>query len=519
MRPAEIVQLVLALLIPSYLTVHALGTGWLHRCCGLEDSYHYYLNLVWPGGARSQTILTLTVWLHAMIGLHHWLRLRPGYRPLQPWLLVAATLLPVLALAGFVSAGREVTGLRTSDPNALAALAATEQWADDALRTAMVFGPEAWIVRGFFALVMIILLLRTIRWLWLRRREVQLAYPGGRRVSVPRGLTILEASRLAGVPHASVCGGRGRCSTCRVRVGQGAERLPPPSATEQRVLARIGAPPDVRLACQTRLAGNLALTPLMPATAGPAEVVSLLPQALGGEREIAVLFCDLRGFTSLSEGRLPYDTVFILNRYFKAMGEVVVSCGGRVDKFIGDGIMALFGVEGDAAAAARSALAATRGMVEALDTLNQDLAIELDAPLRMGIGLHLGPVILGEMGHGPATSLTAIGDTVNIASRLETLTKDLACLAAISAQLVERAGVSLPGAEAREVDLRGRTGRQLVWLVTDATELPTLPGIRRPRPWLGRLGPYLSPRFLGLTERAVRRANSGTVDKERPSPP
>ena len=227
-------------------------------------------------------------------------------------------------------------------------------------------------------LVLAILALRSLRWLWLRRRNVRLDYPGGRQVSVPRGLTILEASRVAGVPHAAVCGGRGRCSTCRVRVGEGAQRLPPPDIEERRVLARIGAPADVRLACQARLTGDLALTPLMPATVGPAEAMSPLPQALGVEREIAVLFCDLRGFTSLSEGRLPYDTVFILNRYFKAMGEVIEGAGGRVDKFIGDGIMALFGLDCDAAAGSRAALAAARGMAQALELLNCDLAVELD---------------------------------------------------------------------------------------------------------------------------------------------
>ena len=271
MRPAEAVQLALALLIPSYLTAHVLGTGWLHRCCGVDDSYHYFLSVAWPGGARSQTILTIAVWLHGTIGLHYWLRLRPGYAPFRAWLLVLATLLPVLALAGFISAGREVARLRASDPQAFIDLAAAQHWPGDDLRQAWAHAPEGWIVRGFVMLVLAILVLRSLRWLWLRRRNVRLDYPGGRRVSVPRGLTILEASRVAGMPHAAVCGGRGRCSTCRVRVGQGAERLAPPDLAERRVLARIGAPADVRLACQARLTADLALTPLMPATAGPAD--------------------------------------------------------------------------------------------------------------------------------------------------------------------------------------------------------------------------------------------------------
>ncbi len=243
-----------------------------------------------------------------------------------------------------------------------------------------------------------------------------------------------------------------------------------------------------------------------------------MPRSLGVEREIAVLFCDLRGFTSLSEGRLPYDTVFILNRYFKAMGEAIEGAGGRVDKFIGDGIMALFGLESDAAAASRAALEAARGMAQALDLLNRDLAVELEEPLRMGIGLHLGPVILGEMGHGPAASLTAIGDTVNVASRLEALTKEFACMVVVSAQLVERAGVHLVGGRRRELDLRGRTGRLAVWLMVDGAGLPSSAGAGRPRPWWRNLLPNRPMHFLGLTERAVRGANSRSAEKEHSSP-
>ena len=86
----------------------------------------------------------------------------------------------------------------------------------------------------------------------------------------------------------------------------------------------------------------------------------------GSEREIAILFADIRGFTALAEGRLPYDVVFVLNRYFSAMGRAIESAGGRVDKFIGDGVMALFGIESGPQAGCRAALAAARLMSERL---------------------------------------------------------------------------------------------------------------------------------------------------------
>lgn len=491
LRPIEIVQLGLGLLIPVYLTVHVLGTGWLHRCCGVNDSYGYLLGQIWPDRARNYMTLVLLVWGHGVIGVHQWLRLRPGYRRVQPWLLVAATLLPVLAIGGFVNAGRELAGLKLIDPAAWIELAQPQAWAlDPAFRERLVSGPEHWIVRGFFALVGLVLAARGLRSLWRRRRHVQLLYPGGRAVSVPRGLSVLEASLLHGIPHAAVCGGRGRCSTCRIRVGRGGEHLPAPSAGERQVLARIGAPSDVRLACQIRPTAPLTVTPLMPAGAGSREVLAPMDPGQGMERVVAVLFADLRGFTRLSEGRLPYDTVFILNRYFAAMGGAIERAGGRVDKFIGDGVMALFGVDDPPELAARAALVAARGMAEALELLNAELRVELAEPLRMGIGLHLGHAILGEMGHGHARALTAIGDTVNVASRLELLTKELGCQLVVSQALERMAGAELDRWPWQEVDLRGRTGRIAVRLVEQAATLPLAPPRRpRRRPWR---------RFLGL---------------------
>ena len=119
----------------------------------------------------------------------------------------------------------------------------------------------------------------------------------------------------------------------------------------------------MRLACQIRPSGDLTVTPLMPADAGLRAVMSAMDPRSGVEREVAVLFADLRGFTRFSEGRLPYDTVFVLNRYFATMGSAIENAGGRVDKFIGDGIMALFGLERGPERAARTALAAAMNAV------------------------------------------------------------------------------------------------------------------------------------------------------------
>jgi adenylate cyclase len=334
---------------------------------------------------------------------------------------------------------------------------------------------------------------------WARYgRRVRLRYPDGVTVSIEPGMSVLEASRAAGVPHAAVCGGRGRCSTCRVRLGDGAERLPPPAPDEARVLARIDAPDGVRLACQLRPAHDLVVTPLLPAAAGPQDIRTQVNPGQGIERDVAVMFADLRAFTRMSEGRLPYDVVFLLNQYFKAMGRAIEGQGGRVDKFIGDGIMALFGVDRAPEEACRQALAAARAMAFSLEQLNRELAHDLPEPLRIAIGLHVGPAILGEMGYRRATSLTAVGDTVNVAARLEALTKEYEVQLVTSTRLAERAGVDLGAFEERQIEIRGRRRPLRVRLVGDARALPVEPAAA------GRTVPSAFARLAGFGRRAVR---------------
>jgi adenylate cyclase len=326
---------------------------------------------------------------------------------------------------------------------------------------------------SFAGMIVAVLLARLVRRTWRRRHGlVRIRYPDGRVVEVTPGTSVLEASRLAGIPHASVCGGRGRCSTCRVRVRGEIHSIDPPAEDELRVLRRIGATSNVRLACQLRPHGTVEVTPLLPAFAQAADGRRRVDFAQGSEREIAILFADIRGFTRLSEGRLPYDVVFVLNRYFAAMGRAVEAAGGHVDKFIGDGVMALFGIERGPEAGCREALAAARLMSERIPELNTSLQAELDQPLRIGIGIHFGATIVGEMGYGNAAAITAIGDAVNTASRLESLTKNFACELVVSEKTVSRAGLDLSAFPQREIEIRGRREMLAVRTLTSAAELP-----------------------------------------------
>jgi adenylate cyclase len=474
---AEATQLVLGFSIPFFLTDHVLQTRVADTFYGADVGYYstmlhtYFVSNPLRGGL--QLMVLVIAWVHAMIGLWFWLRLKPWYQRWQPILYAFALLMPTLAILGFFEGGRQVTAM-AEDPAWVAQLAQDHPRpapADAAVIDQLV----VWVRYAFVAALLAVLAARLARWHWERRRGVvRLTYPNGRVVEIVRGVSVLEASRMAGIPHASVCGGRGRCSTCRIRVAGPQEAVLPPAPEEVKVLRRVGAAPDVRLACQLRPHGDLRVTPLLPATAQARDGFGRPGYLHGAEREIVILFGDLRSFTQLSEKKLPYDLVFLLNRYFAETGHAVEAAGGRIDKFIGDGVMALFGLDSGVEAGCREALAAARDMSERMETLNRALIHDLPEPLRIGIGIHTGPAIVGEMGYGTAVSITAVGDSVNTASRVEGLTKTYACELVISEAVALRAGVDLGAAARHEIEIRGRVEGLVVRTFTSARDLPVL---------------------------------------------
>ncbi|MEX1110051.1 MAG: adenylate/guanylate cyclase domain-containing protein [Dongiaceae bacterium] len=466
-------QLGLGFAIPPLLAVHLIATLWASLIFGIEPTYEFVLFAAWVAGGWptiQQSLLLFVAWLHGCIGLHFWLRLKPWYAQWQPYLYAVALVLPVLGFLGFASAGREVAIL-AEDPAWLTAMWARVGPLSDA-EIAGIYALEKWVLGSYVALIAAVLTARAIRKWWHRRRSIRIDYPDGRSIEVRPGTSILEASRLAGIPHASVCGGRGRCSTCRVRVLAGAEQLPPASTSERIVLSRVIAGEGVRLACQVRPTAAVTVLPLLPAGASPRDAQPRPGYLQGKEIEIAILFADLRAFTALSEHKLPYDVVFILNRYFRAMGTAVETAGGHIDKFIGDGVMALFGIGENVSDGARRALEAARQMARNLEEVNRLLAHDLDEPLRIGIGIHAGAAIVGEMGYGRAISLTAVGDAVNTASRLETLTKEFSCQLVLSDAVAHAAGMAFADASRHELTLRGRANPLTVIAIENAALLP-----------------------------------------------
>ena len=239
------------------------------------------------------------------------------------------------------------------------------------------------------------------------------------------------------------------------------------------MLARVGAAPDVRLACQTRPASDVAVEPLLAPSVTPADAFGAdLRQ--GREQELAVLFADLRGFTRMAEHKLPYDVVFVLNRYFEAVGTAITRAGGVTNQFTGDGVMALFGIESGPATGSRQALTAARAMVEGVEALSAELAGDLPTPLRIGIGIHTGPAVVGRMGWGESVYLTAVGDTVHVAARLEQATKDYAAELVVSDDVARRAGLDLSRFPGHDVAVRNRAGRIAIRVIDRAANLPTM---------------------------------------------
>ncbi len=365
----EWLQISLGLLIPLFMVLHILATRMAHEVYALNDSYTYVILATYvqsPFSGMINAAGLLVVWLHGCIGLHSWFRLKPWYRGELPALgLVFATLLPVLALNGFVAAGREIE-LLAYDGEWLGEFYENLNLTDDNL--GKIVTSMAIVFRYSFAsLVITIIALRIVRQLRNRKNnQVKIDYLDGPVVRHPIGSSILEISQIHNVPHASVCGGRGRCSTCRVRILH--EDIPqsPPDEGEQKVLERVNAPSDVRLACQLRPTGNIRVARLLPPDATMKDLGNVANQSSGVEQVITVMFADIRGFTARSEAKLPFDVVYLVNQFSRAMGAAIEESGGSVDKFLGDGLMALFGVQSNPRDGCRAALKAAAKMHQAL---------------------------------------------------------------------------------------------------------------------------------------------------------
>ncbi|EEE36369.1 adenylate/guanylate cyclase [Rhodobacteraceae bacterium KLH11] len=442
-------QVVLGLLIPLQLIAHLVHTRYAHEIFGVNDEMGYIIILMWPSTAIwMQSLLLLLVWIHGCIGLHLWLRLTRWWRRFEPYLIGIAVFVPGFALAGLLSEGRRIWA-DFADPGLRDQYIEHYNWpSPEAFQTLLTV--EDYTLMVFWAALATTALIYIGRKLWRRRHSVRVRYVDGPEIVSEKGMTLLEMSRANGIPHTALCGGKGRCTTCRVVVENGADQLHPPSEVEARSLKAVGAAPGTRLACQIRPTDPLSVVRVFR----PDGTRDRGHASQGQERQLAVLFLDMRGFTARTAGQLPYDIVFLLNRFFDAIVPAITAQGGVVDKYMGDGLLAMFETA-DAGSSARAGLNAAIGVGRALEQFNQQLETEGSAPVRIGMGLHLGDLVLGEIGAAKHAPRTIIGDAVNVASRLESETKALGVELLVSETVLGASGLQCQPDALREFKLRG----------------------------------------------------------------
>jgi adenylate cyclase len=472
----DAVQIVLGLIIPLILVSHVVYTRGAHEALGVQTMLGYVNALIWTSwDGWMQALLVMITWVHGCIGLHMWLRMTRWWRAALPWMIGIGVLIPTVALLGFVVSGRFIKGW-LQDPRAEALARDAWNWPSrDGFAQLAQMDVNAtlsvWIILGVAVAVFI-----ARRVFAAVRKPIRVQYIDGPVVRAPRGQTLLETSRASGVAHTALCGGRGRCTTCRVIVEDGFDDLPPPDTTEQRTLAAVKAPPRTRLACQMK--------PQAPVTVfrvfAPDGKRSRAHASQGKEARLAVLFLDMRGFTARTDGQLPYDVVFLLNRFFDEIVPPIVQAGGTIDKYMGDGLMAVFETD-TPETSAQGAIKAIEGIGHALARFNQTLQSEGGAPVAIGIGVHLGTVVLGEIGAAGQAPRTLIGDTVNAASRLEGGTNELGVQALISIDVLDAAGATVSPDALVPMVLRGRDTALSALPVPDATVLAAILAPKGPR--------------------------------------
>jgi len=473
----DIVQLILGLSIPVLLANHVVATRLALTLYGLEKGYAqeelYAFHVASPFFGWVQVSVLLVAWIHGCLGIYFWLRLKRGFAGLAPGLLAAAVLVPVLALLGYYQGGKMI--LEVAQDPAWRAINLTPDHVGTPEGNAHLLAIRNNFLWIYGATLVAILAARGLRLAYERRgRKIAVTYPDGGTVRVPAGFSVLEASLSAGRPHAHFCGGRGRCSTCRIQVMSSAGPLPRPSPAEQMVLDRIDAPPRTRLACQLRPLDDIAVALLLPsdATAALHPLTPSGPSRSGETRFVAVLVVDMRDSTRVGAERLPIDTVFIVDRFIEAVGAAIAGAGGRPSQFTGDGMLALFGAETTPELACAQAVRAAAAIGRAVEALNAQLSDVLAEPIRFGIGIHGGSAVVGEVGYAATRIFTALGETPTLAAQLETLCTDLGVEAVISDAVAKRCGINLASLGRRIVEAGGQEGQIGVRLAERAVTIP-----------------------------------------------
>ena len=401
MPAAHALRVVLGLVMPIALITHFVGTRYAFERYGLAAEYPRVVGALWSGGGRGLALgLLAPGWLHGCLGLRFALGHRRAWQRAKPVLFAIALLLPVLSAVGFVTMARTVEAARADGT------LRSERVPEDQVRDLL--GVRDDVLGGYLGAVALVVVARVVRRLDEHRRRalVRIAYPG-RTVDVPRGWSVLEASRTHGVPHLAACGGRARCSTCRVRVLEGLDRCRPPTDEERRTLARVRAPGDVRLACQLRPEQDVVVEPVLAVDGARWHAALERPHVV--EREATLLAMDMELDPALS----AHDRFYALERCRSLAEELFESTGGIVVGAPAARWCAAYGLEGAAAAGARRALDAAERLVAQADELARRLGADIGATARAAVAVHAAPVVVGRIGDPAGARRVAVGEAVD----------------------------------------------------------------------------------------------------------
>lgn len=290
-----------------------------------------------------------------------------------------------------------------------------------------------------------------------------------KRIFASPDSTILEASLKAKINHVHVCGGNARCSTCRVYIVDGLSNCLPRNEKEKQVAEKLRFPQNIRLACQTKISGNIAIRRPVVDDLDREIILKQFGDGsgtkLGQEKDLAILFTDIENYTQFAEAFPAYDVVHVLNRYYQTMNEIIVHHKGIISDVAGDGILALFGVMEDSKNPVLDAINATHGMNTALVQFNEYLNQMYDRSFRIRAGINFGKVIVGNFDTGMMSKISAIGDEVNLASRIETANKNFGTQLLISQSAFEEVQGLVKSHKMYRSGLKGKSGEYVLYEV------------------------------------------------------
>lgn len=292
--------------------------------------------------------------------------------------------------------------------------------------------------------------------------------PDNTEVNAAADETILAASLEAGIHHTHVCGGRARCSTCRVVVFEGLEHCTPRTHIEDILAKQLHFPPTIRLACQTKITDSIKIRRLVLDNEDIHITSQLDPNSISGtigeEQFITILFADIRNFTTFADTLPPYDIVHALNRYYRQMNKVISDYDGEIINYMGDGLLAVF-PEQQKGASVQNGVLAGLAMLQALEGLQSYFEAVYSQKLNIGIGVHYGQVVIGNLGIASWRHPTAIGDAVNVASRIETANKALGTRFLMSEVAYKYVENQIQIGRVMEVELKGKVDKYTLYEV------------------------------------------------------